>query len=138
MEVEGTSIELVDFSSSDAKAYSHSRLRNSWCLRILAALRGMFLAQFSRGKEIITTGAELLRAELDFIEQGGYGRSVRTPWQSKSIFQDSLSCLNYGDPKRAHPCNECHLLEFVSAENKTQAVPCHFIPLNADGEPSRS
>ena len=77
---------------------------------------------------------QLLRAELDFIEKGGYGRSVRTPWQSKSIFQDSLTCLNYGDPERAHPCNECHLLEFVSPENKTQEVPCHFIPLNSDGE----
>ena len=77
---------------------------------------------------------ELLRAELDFIEKGGYGRSVRTPWQSKSTFQDSLTCLNYGDPKRPHPCNECHLLEFVSPENKTQEVPCHFIPLNSDGE----
>ena len=80
---------------------------------------------------------QLLRAELDFIEKGGYGRSVRTPWQSKSIFQDSLTCLNYGDPERAHPCNECHLLEFVSPENKTQEVPCHFIPLNSDGETIR-
>ena len=77
---------------------------------------------------------ELLRAELDFIEKGGYGRSVRTPWQSKSIFQDSLSCLNYGDPKRSHPCDECHLLEFVSPEHRTKEVPCHFIPLNTDGE----
>ena len=30
---------------------------------------------------------ELLKAELDFVHQGGYGRSVRTPWQPKSIFQ---------------------------------------------------
>ena len=44
---------------------------------------------------------ELLREELDFIEKGGYGRSVRTPWQNKSTFQDSLSCINYGDPDRA-------------------------------------
>jgi len=77
---------------------------------------------------------ELLRAELDFIEKGGYGRSVRTPRQSKSIFQDSLTCLNYGDPDRTHPCNECHLLEFVSPENHTQEVPCHLIPLNSDNE----
>ena len=55
---------------------------------------------------------ELLKNELDFIEKGGYGRSVRTPWQSKSTFQDSLSCINYGDPSRAHPCNECHLAQF--------------------------
>src|SRR5215204_4007320 len=39
---------------------------------------------------------ELLKEELDFIEKGGYGRSVRTPWQSKSTVQDSLSCINYG------------------------------------------
>jgi hypothetical protein len=77
---------------------------------------------------------ELLKEELSFVESGGYGRSVRTPWQNKSVFQDSLSCINYGYPYRAHPCNECHLLEFVSPENQTQPVPCHCIPLNADGE----
>jgi hypothetical protein len=77
---------------------------------------------------------ELLKDELEFIEKGGYGRSVRTPWLSKSTFQDSLSCINYGDPYRTQPCNECHLLEFVSPENRTEDVPCHFIPLNTDGE----
>jgi len=77
---------------------------------------------------------ELLKDELDFIEKGGYGRSVRTPWQSKSTFQDSLSCINNGYPNRAHPCNECHLVDFVSTEHQTQEVPCHFIPLNTNGE----
>src|SRR5262249_7862846 len=77
---------------------------------------------------------ELLKDELDFIEKGGYGRSVRTPWQSKSTFQDSLSCINYGYPYRAHPCKECHLLEFVSPDHRSEPVPCHFIPLNTDGE----
>jgi len=77
---------------------------------------------------------ELLKDELDFIEKGGYARSVRTPWQSKSAFQDSQTCINYGYPYRAHPCNECHLLEFVSPQHKTEAVPCHFIPLNSDGD----
>lgn len=76
---------------------------------------------------------ELLKDELAFIQQGGYGRSVRTPWLPKSIFQDSLSCLNYGYPYRAHPCNECRLLEFVSAQDRSQPVPCHFIPLNDSG-----
>jgi hypothetical protein len=77
---------------------------------------------------------ELLYDELDFIEKGGYGRSVHTPWLSKSTFQDSLSCINYGYPYRAHPCTECRLLEFVDPENRAQTVPCHFIPLNSDGE----
>src|SRR4026208_860269 len=76
---------------------------------------------------------ELLKSELSFIEEGGYGRSVRTPWLPKSIFQDSLSCLNYGYPYRAHPCSECRLLEFVAPEHRSDAVPCHQIPLNELG-----
>jgi len=77
---------------------------------------------------------ELLKEELDFIEKGGYGRSVRTPWNPKSAFQDSLTCINYGYPYRAHPCNECHLLDFVGPEHQDAEVPCHFIPLNEAGE----
>lgn len=77
---------------------------------------------------------ELLKEELDFIEKGGYGRSVRTPWKPKSAFQDSLTCVNYGYPNRAHPCNDCHLLDFVSPEHHGKDVPCHFIPLNEGGE----
>ncbi|HKE59308.1 MAG TPA: hypothetical protein VKB46_21515 [Pyrinomonadaceae bacterium] len=76
---------------------------------------------------------ELLQEELNFIEQGGYGRSVRTPWLTKSIFQDSLSCLNYGYPYRAHPCSECRLLDFVAPEHRTEAVPCHYIALDEAG-----
>ena len=77
---------------------------------------------------------EVLKDELAFIESGGYGRSVRTPWYNKSTFQDSLSCINYGYPYRALPCYECHLLDFVTPEHRTAEVPCHHIPLNADGE----
>jgi hypothetical protein len=76
---------------------------------------------------------ELLQEELNFIEHGGYGRSVRTPWLPKSIFQDSLSCLNYGYPYRAHPCTECRLLDFVAPEHRSETVPCHYIPLDEAG-----
>ncbi|HEY5073890.1 MAG TPA: hypothetical protein VII34_04280 [Pyrinomonadaceae bacterium] len=81
------------------------------------------------GRDIL----EILKEELVFIEKGGYGRSVRTPWVPKSIFQDSLSCLNYGYPYRAHPCAECRLLDFVGLQDHSQAVPCHFIPLDDEG-----
>jgi hypothetical protein len=77
---------------------------------------------------------EVLKDELDFIEKGGYGRSVRTPWQLKSTFQDSLTCVNYGYPYRAHPCNECHLIDFVAPENQTEPVPCHHIQLTPAGD----
>jgi hypothetical protein len=77
---------------------------------------------------------ETLKDELVFIEQGGYGRSVRTPWVPKSVFQDSLTCLNYGYPYRAHPCADCRLLDFVGQQDHSQTVPCHFIPLNDAGK----
>lgn len=41
---------------------------------------------------------DVLKFELAFLEPGGYGRSVRTPWKATSVFQDSPSCLNFNDP----------------------------------------
>jgi hypothetical protein len=77
---------------------------------------------------------EILNDELSFIEKGGYGRSVRTPWQPKSAFQESLTCINYADPDHSHPCNDCHLFDFVGPEHQHEDVPCHFIPLNETAE----
>ena len=77
---------------------------------------------------------DLLRTELDFIEKGGYGRDVRTPWQLKSAFRDSLSCVNYALPEKAHPCDECHLIDFVPHGKRDELVPCHFIPLTDSGD----
>lgn len=77
---------------------------------------------------------DLLQEELEFIEKGGYGRSVRTPWKPKSIFQDSLTCLNFADPSRSHPCDQCRLIDFVSPELRDVEVPCHRISLNDAGE----
>jgi hypothetical protein len=77
---------------------------------------------------------EVLKFELNFLEQGGYGRSVRTPWKPTSVFQDSVSCLNFNDPERPHPCNECFLTDFVPGDAQSESVPCHHIPLNEAGE----
>lgn len=77
---------------------------------------------------------ELLKEELEFLEKGGYRRSPHVPWLPKLAFQDSPICINYGYPYRAHPCNECHLLDFVSPEHQSESIPCHFIPLNEIGE----
>jgi hypothetical protein len=76
---------------------------------------------------------EVLKAELDFVEKGGYGRSVKTPWLPTSIFQDSPSCLNLGDPAKTHPCSDCLLIDFVPAAARAESVPCHHIPLTAFG-----
>jgi len=77
---------------------------------------------------------ELLRTELDFLEKGGYGRSVRTPWRPTEPFRDSLTCVNYALPEKAHPCSECHLIEFVPADKRSGELPCHSIPLNEAGD----
>lgn len=77
---------------------------------------------------------EVLKFELNFLEQGGYGRSVRTPWKPTSIFQDSLSCINFNDAARPHPCSECLLSDFVPGDSRCEEVPCHHIPLNSQGE----
>jgi hypothetical protein len=77
---------------------------------------------------------ELLNFELGFIEAGGYGRSVRTPHKATRTFQDSLSCLNFAEPDRPHPCSECLLIDYVPKELRSTDVPCHHIPLNAAGD----
>jgi len=77
---------------------------------------------------------ELLKSELAFVEQGGYGRSVRTPWLPKSAFQDSLSCINFADPAHTHACSECQLFNFVPASRQAEEAPCHYIELNEAGE----
>jgi hypothetical protein len=77
---------------------------------------------------------EVLKFELAFLEGGGYGRSVRTPWKPTSIFVDSPSCLNFNDSGERHPCNECLLTDFVPANAQAEAVPCHHIPVGPKGE----
>jgi hypothetical protein len=77
---------------------------------------------------------EVLQFELDFLEQGGYGRSVRRPWQPKVMFMDSPTCLNFNDPERPHACTGCVLIDFVPEKARSERVPCHHIPLTASGE----
>jgi len=73
---------------------------------------------------------EVLKFELSFLEQGGYGRSVRTPWKATSVFQDSTSCLNFNDPARPHACSECLLTDFVPAEAREEnRVELHNRPV---------
>jgi len=77
---------------------------------------------------------ETLRFELKFLEDGGYGRSPHAPWRAPYIFEDSPSCLNFSDPARPHPCNECLLTQLVPPELREQEIPCRFIPLNDKGQ----
>lgn len=73
---------------------------------------------------------EVLKAELEFLDKGGYRDDS---WRPKFIFEDSPSCLNYRDPLRARPCSECVLMKLVPAERREEQIPCRYIPLNALG-----
>jgi len=77
---------------------------------------------------------EVLRFELKFLEDGGYGRSLHAPWRAPYIFEDSPSCLNFNDSARTHPCSECLLTQLVPPELRERDVPCRFIPLNDKGQ----
>lgn len=77
---------------------------------------------------------EKLKLEKSILADGGYGRSVRTPWRPTEYFRDSISCLNAGETEQVHPCTDCFLINYVHPANRGKHLPCHFIPLNAEGE----
>ncbi len=77
---------------------------------------------------------ESLEFELNFLEQGGYGRSVHNPHLPQRIFLDSPTCLNYGDLNRTFPCDRCALFDFVPQDKRSESVPCHHIPLTPQGD----
>jgi len=77
---------------------------------------------------------ELLKAELNFVKKGGYGRSPRDPWRAQLIFEDSPSCMNYDSKEKKSPCAECALMQFVPADKQNEKIPCRHIPLTPDGE----
>lgn len=77
---------------------------------------------------------DALKFELTFLERGGYERSVREPRKALSIFQDSPSCPHYAAQTRTQSCADCFLIDFVPAEKRGEAVPCHHIPLNDCGD----
>jgi hypothetical protein len=75
-----------------------------------------------------------LKLQRSIVKDGGYGRSVRTPWKEERIFRDSITCLNVTEQVKKHPCNECLLWEWVPEDHKDEDIPCHFIPLNEQGK----
>jgi hypothetical protein len=77
---------------------------------------------------------DILRFELRFLEDGGYGRSPRAPWRAPAIFEDSPICPNFCDPARPHPCENCRLEQFVPDGQKKESIPCRFIPLTQEGQ----
>jgi hypothetical protein len=77
---------------------------------------------------------ETLKAELEFLENGGYRQATRRMWKATSLFEDSPICINFAEPGHTFPCSQCLLIDFVPPEHKEDSVPCHHIPLNERGD----
>lgn len=77
---------------------------------------------------------EVLKAELEFVKQGGYEKSMRDPWGVKLALEDSATCMNCDHKKDPAPCSECLLMQFVPANRRTEKVPCRHIPLTPEGD----
>jgi len=73
-----------------------------------------------------------LKAELAFLESGGYQHSSRSPWRAPYVFEESQSCPNFSERARPHTCEECWLIQYVPPDLRDEQVPCRFIPLGAN------
>jgi hypothetical protein len=76
---------------------------------------------------------DVLKFELEFLEQGGYGRLPRESWRARFIFEDSPTCMNFNSKDR-EPCSECLLMQLVPEEARTEQTPCIHIPLAPGGQ----
>ncbi len=76
---------------------------------------------------------DVLKFELEFLEQGGYGRLPRESWRPRLVFEDSPTCMNFNSKDR-EPCSECLLMQFVPEEARKEQTPCIHIPLSIRGE----
>lgn len=75
----------------------------------------------------------VLKAELAFLEKGGYRNAQDRPWRPKLILQDSPTCLNFGRVKDPRPCHECVMTSLVPPDCLGEKFPCRHIPLNEAG-----
>jgi hypothetical protein len=77
---------------------------------------------------------QILKAELAFVETGGYRNRPRFPWRPSFVFEDSPTCLNFNAKEERRPCAECQLMQFVPDDRKKLAYPCRHIPLSSSGD----
>jgi hypothetical protein len=76
---------------------------------------------------------KVLKAELEFLEKGGYRHSPTAPWRPQFIFEDSPTCMNHGRRENLLPCTECILMNLVPPDCRNEKIPCRHIPLNTEG-----
>ncbi len=71
-----------------------------------------------------------LKAELNFINQGGYRN--QSGWRPPLYFEDSMICRR-NKHLSCRTCG-CALISFVPEASRFEATACRHIPLTATGE----
>ncbi len=77
---------------------------------------------------------EVLKAELEFLNSGGYARVPDSGWRPVYIFEDSPACMNHDYEVNPGSCGDCVLLQLVPPEFRADKHPCRHIRLNSAGE----
>ena len=75
----------------------------------------------------------VLKAELTFLEKGGYRNGPSARPRQKFVFEDSPTCLNFERTKDPRPCRDCVMTTLVPADCLGEKFPCRHIPLNEAG-----
>jgi hypothetical protein len=76
----------------------------------------------------------VLRAELAFLQRGGYQQPASAEWRPQYVFQDSPTCIKNRDLLGSPRCEECPLIRFVPEAQRESGIPCEHIPLNESRE----
>lgn len=66
---------------------------------------------------------DLLKVELRFLEDGGYGRSPHAARRASLIFEDSLTCMNFNSQDERQPCSACLLMHSVPPGRVCEQIP---------------
>lgn len=76
---------------------------------------------------------QAVKTELTFFDAGGYGKPFRSGWRPTLLLRDSPVCLNFNATGRQAPCDQCAFFSLVPAADRYAILPCHHIPLDAQG-----
>ncbi len=77
---------------------------------------------------------QILKAELNYLSEVGYGQAQKAPRRAPLVFEDTPSCINCDSKREPSPCSECALIQLVPLESRDEKAPCRHIPITSDGE----
>ena len=75
---------------------------------------------------------EVLRFELYLLQQGAY-RAATAAGKPLSYFQDSPTCLDFGETDNRSSCRNCLLIQFIPGTDQNETAACRKMPLDSHG-----